>query len=226
LNKDVTSSITYNSSAPLTNLGSVDAYHDVPDITYVPTEVVPLVPATKTIELEVTFDTMDDGTNRAMFNNITHDNPLVPSIFSELSLGQNATISEAYGPLSFVVDHLEVIDIVLKNGDAGKHPLYVKLYIIRETANIVVVIDSHIHGHKFQLAGRAEDYTSSDPSLNPPIVEGQANPMRRDTVAVPSMGSVTLRFIADNPGAWMFHCKSSCISLTRVCNTDAAIPRS
>lgn len=60
-----------------------------------------------------------------------------------------------------------------------------------------------------QLVGRAEDYTSDDPALNPPLVEGQANPMRRDTVQVPSMNSVTLRVIADNPGVWFFHCTSS-----------------
>lgn len=57
-----------------------------------------------------------------------------------------------------------------------------------------------------QLVGRAEDYTSSDPALNPPLNESQPNPMRRDTVQVPSMNSVTLRVVADNPGVWFFHC--------------------
>ncbi len=57
-----------------------------------------------------------------------------------------------------------------------------------------------------QIVNRAEDYTSSDPMLNPPIVEGQANPMRRDTVTVPKGSSVSLRVLADNPGVWMLHC--------------------
>jgi len=56
------------------------------------------------------------------------------------------------------------------------------------------------------LVGRAENYTSDDPALNPPLVEGQVNPMRRDTVQIPSMNSVTLRVVADNPGVWMLHC--------------------
>jgi Multicopper oxidase len=56
------------------------------------------------------------------------------------------------------------------------------------------------------LVGRAQNYTSDDPTLNPPLVEGQANPMRRDTVQIPSMNSVTLRLTADNPGVWMLHC--------------------
>ncbi|CAL1708876.1 unnamed protein product [Somion occarium] len=187
LNPNVTSSITYNSSAPLTDLGFVDEYFDVPDLDLVPLVVEPMVPATKTVELEVLFDTLDDGTNRAMFNMITYNSPLVPAVLSQVTLGENATIQEAYGPYSIVLDHLEVFDIVLKNGDAGKHPF-------------------HLHGHKMQLIGRAEDYTSDDPSLNPPIVEGQANPVRRDTVQVPSMNSVTMRVIADNPGVWFFHC--------------------
>lgn len=65
---------------------------------------------------------------------------------------------------------------------------------------------SHLHGHKVQIVNRAEDYTSSDPTLNPPIVEGQANPIRRDTIGVPGGSSVALRVMADNPGAWIFHC--------------------
>ncbi|KAF5383086.1 hypothetical protein D9615_005079 [Tricholomella constricta] len=187
LNPNVTSSVTYSLSAGLTDLGFVDEYHDVDDISLVPTIKVPQPPATKTIELEVNFDTMDDGTNHAMFNGVTYNSPLVPAIFSELTLGSNATVAEAYGPLSFVVDHLDVVDIVIKNGDAGKHPF-------------------HLHGHKYQLIGRSEDYTSDDPALNPPIVEGQANPMRRDTVQIPSMHSATLRIVADNPGVWFLHC--------------------
>ena len=71
---------------------------------------------------------MEDGTNHAMFNLITYNSPLVPAIMSEISMGSNATVAAAYGPTSFVVDHLERFDIVLKNGDAGKHPLYVLLF--------------------------------------------------------------------------------------------------
>ena len=59
-----------------------------------------------------------------------------------------------------------------------------------------------------QLVGRSTDYTSDDPTLNPPLNESQPNPMRRDTVQVPSGESVTLRVVADNPGAWFFHCTS------------------
>ena len=123
LNPNVTSSVTYDSSASVTDLGFIDLYHDVDDMALVPLDVEPMLPSTRTITLEVLFDTMDDGTNRAMFNGQTFVAPLVPTVLSELTLGANATTASAYGPFSFVLNHLEVFDIVLQNGDAGKHPL-------------------------------------------------------------------------------------------------------
>ena len=69
-----------------------------------------------------------------------------------------------------------------------------------------LLLYSHIHGHKFQIVSRGEDYTSDDTTLNPPLKEGQANPLRRDTIQLLSMQTATLRLVADNPGAWLFHC--------------------
>lgn len=105
----------------------------MPDIDLVPVIVEPMLPATSTLEVTFEFDTMTDGTNHAVFSGsyngdswdaVTYNSPLVPAVMSALTLGDNATTSAAYGPLSFVVGHLEVLDIVLRNGDAGKHPLY------------------------------------------------------------------------------------------------------
>lgn len=107
----------------------MDTYHDVNDTALVPVVVVPMLPADQTIELEITFDTMDDGTNRAMFNQITYNSPLVPTALSVLTLGPNATDVTAYGTTSFVLDHLSAVQIILKNGDAGKHPLCVLLHL-------------------------------------------------------------------------------------------------
>jgi iron transport multicopper oxidase len=120
---DITSSITYNTSAPLTNNGTVDEYHDVNDTALVPIIAIPQPVASRSIVLNFGFETMTDGTNRALINDVTFNYPLVPAVFSELSLGSNATIQQAYGPLSVVLDHLEVFDIVIQNTDTGKHPL-------------------------------------------------------------------------------------------------------
>jgi len=137
---DITSSITYNSSTSLTDLGFVDTYHDVNDTALVPVVIEPMLPVDRTIELEVTFDTMDDGTNRAMFNQITYNSPLVPTTLSVLTLGPNATDVTAYGTTSFILDHLSAVQIIVKNGDAGKHPLcvmhfFVSLYVVQLNAS-------------------------------------------------------------------------------------------
>ncbi|KAI9454356.1 Fet3 protein [Russula earlei] len=166
LQPNITASITYNSAMSQIDFGFVDTYHDVNDTALVPIVVEPMLPVDRTIELVVSFGTMSDGTNRAMFNGIT---------------------ATAYGRSSFVIDHLTALQIILKNSDSGKHPF-------------------HLHGHKVQIVNRATNYTSSDPALNPPIVEGQANPIRRDTIQVPSGSSVALRVAADNPGTWLLHC--------------------
>jgi iron transport multicopper oxidase len=63
-----------------------------------------------------------------MFNQITYNYPTVPAVMSALTLGPNATDESAYGPLAFVVDHMDPFDIIVKNGDAGKHPLFVPLH--------------------------------------------------------------------------------------------------
>jgi FtsP/CotA-like multicopper oxidase with cupredoxin domain len=49
----------------------------------------------------------------------------------------------------------------------------------------------HLHGHPFQVVA----------------IDGAArNGALRDTVLVPIGGSVTIAFIADNPGHWALHC--------------------
>lgn len=190
LNPNATSSITYSSSNSLTNLSPVplEFYKFTDETVFVPLVVEPqLPPPDKVVELEVTFDTMDDGTNHAMFNSKTYNFPKVPTALTQVEYATQNITEMAFGELAFTLDHLSVVDIVVKNGDAGKHPF-------------------HIHGHQFQIVNRGNDYTSNDTTINPPLKEGQANPIRRDTIQLLSMQSATLRFVADNAGAWLFHC--------------------
>ena len=51
---------------------------------------------------------------------------------------------------------------------------------------------------------RTEDITSPDNTTT--LAADPNNPMLRDTIEIPSGGSVTIRWIADNPGAWILHC--------------------
>lgn len=100
------------------------AYLDINDTLLIPYQQIVAPPSTRTITLVAAFNTMNDGTNHATFNEITYNSPLTPAILSEMTLLQNATYAPAYGPTSFILDYMDVIDIVIQNSDTGKHPLY------------------------------------------------------------------------------------------------------
>ena len=66
----------------------------------------------------------------------------------------------------------------------------------------------HMHGHEFQIIHRDVAYdddspTPFDPENHDPFPE---YPIRRDTVFVRPNSNMVLRFTADNPGVWIFHC--------------------
>lgn len=61
----------------------------------------------------------------------------------------------------------------------------------------------HLHGHNFWVLGYGDgafDAARDEPGYN------LRNPAYRNTVAVFPYGWVAIRFVADNPGAWPFHC--------------------
>ena len=118
---DITATLTYDISAPRTDL-TIDGFQEVNDTALVPIPAEAPPCATRTICLEFAFGIMSDLTRRAMFNGITYNFPLVPTMFSALTLGENATNPNAYGPLSFVLNQGEVIDLVVKNSII-QHPL-------------------------------------------------------------------------------------------------------
>jgi FtsP/CotA-like multicopper oxidase with cupredoxin domain len=57
----------------------------------------------------------------------------------------------------------------------------------------------HIHGLRFQVTSMSAANSSHD---------FNAAPLLRDTVAIPSGATVTLRIVVDNPGVWMLHAMS------------------
>jgi len=62
----------------------LEFYRFTDDTVFVPSIVEPqLPPPDKVIDLEVVFDTMDDGTNHAMFNSKTFNMPKVPTLLTQ-----------------------------------------------------------------------------------------------------------------------------------------------
>jgi len=92
------------------------------------------------------------------------------------------------GQIVLQVSEGDVIEIVLQNaralnGVAEFHPW-------------------HSHGHSFWVVG------SGDGIYNASAVDtyNLENPVLRDTVTLWPLQWVALRFVADNPGVWFFHC--------------------
>jgi FtsP/CotA-like multicopper oxidase with cupredoxin domain len=81
----------------------------------------------------------------------------------------------------------------------GKSSMHDTIFTVRENERIEVVMRNqtgmshpmHLHGHYFKVV-----------AVNNTPIEGAL----RDTVLVPPSTSVTIRFTADNPGNWAFHC--------------------
>ena len=94
---------------------------------------------------------------------------------------------------------IQTIDILIHNFDDGNHPF-------------------HLHGYKFFVLAQghgAPPHTDRFGDLSRGNVEplykslDLSNPLRRDTASVEAYGWTLIRFVADNPGAWAFHCHVS-----------------
>ena len=82
------------------------------------------------------------------------------------------------------------IELIVNNRDDSPHPF-------------------HLHGHKFWVLDSDEidltyggygDWDGNDSKFD------RTRAMKRDTVVVPMRGHMILRWRADNPGVWAFHC--------------------
>ncbi|WQF81562.1 Putative multicopper oxidase, second cupredoxin domain, multicopper oxidase, copper-binding protein [Colletotrichum destructivum] len=191
LNYNVTGWLVYDPSKPLDPPATLDTFTPFDDMTLVPQDRQPRLPApSKTIELDVIMENLGDGGNYAFFNNITYKAPKVPTLYTALSAGDAAAVSpEIYGAYthSFVLDRGDVVQVVVNNLDPGRHPF-------------------HLHGHDFQALYRAPEEGGTFADANLTEADFPAVPMRRDTLVVWPNGNIVLRFRANNPGVWLFHC--------------------
>ncbi|KAI3401567.1 hypothetical protein diail_10168 [Diaporthe ilicicola] len=92
---------------------------------------------------------------------------------------------------------VEVVDLILQNFDEGNHPFHL------HGAQMFILAAGHGYFPGYQALGlRDEGKGLLDPNNNTII----ANPVRRDVTTIEAFGWTLVRFIADNPGVWLFHC--------------------
>jgi iron transport multicopper oxidase len=180
----VSAFLVYNSALPLpTPLTITPAPFD--DSVFTPYDQQPeLGPVTMEIQMTVSFGNNANGQYRGYINGIDYIPQKVPTLYTAMNapaaLINNSAI---YGQNSnaWVLPYMAVVELTLQNHDSFSHPF-------------------HLHGHNFQVVAR----DSGGPlfPINPPA----GPPMRRDTVLMMGDGSVTIRFVANNPGINLFHC--------------------
>ncbi|KAI1506404.1 multicopper oxidase [Biscogniauxia marginata] len=190
LNYNVTGWLVYNDAQSLPEPALVDELDFFDDMTLVPYDNQTLLgDPDKVIQLDVIMDNLADGANYAFFNNITYSAPKVPSLYTALSSGELATNPAVYGTYThaFVLERGEIVQIVVNNLDTGRHPF-------------------HLHGHHFQSVYRSEEEAGTFEDSGVTDADFPSIPMRRDTLVLYPDGNIVLRFRADNPGIWLFHC--------------------
>ncbi|KAK2812232.1 hypothetical protein FQN50_001590 [Emmonsiellopsis sp. PD_5] len=88
------------------------------------------------------------------------------------------------------------VDLVVNNLDEGAHPF-------------------HLHGHAFAVLtvhtstrgwGSYNPFNAQQRQQYQPTGNDLSKAVLRDTVQIPRRGHAVLRFRADNPGLWLFHC--------------------
>ncbi|CAF3349925.1 unnamed protein product [Rotaria sp. Silwood2] len=170
-----------------------------------------LVPcATHFLNIVITFRRDSNNITRGFLNNVTYgsdENNLsnksisVQSITSDKipllhqmittpnALGNPSPIITNESPLPviqsdgnghYLVPYQAVVDIRLENKDEDEHPF-------------------HLHGHSFWIIS-----TSENPQAKQRYRGAYIQP---DVVSVPGSGWAKIRFLANNSGAWVFHCR-------------------
>lgn len=131
--------------------------------------------------------------SRGFMNDTSWRPSKTPTLFTAIdgiqtgnaSFSSSGILSHAFDSrqLVYKTDGIKTIDILINNFDDGSHPF-------------------HLHGYKFWVLAEGKGYFSHDMyrSIN------TTNPLRRDTATVGPYQWILVRFIADNPGIWAFHC--------------------
>jgi len=180
----------YPNSIPDPDFYDVDTYEIFDDFNLKPMVDEPLLPeADHIIHLQLRMENLGNGVNYAFFNNETYVSPKVPTLLTALTAPEELVLnSEIYGhnTNSFVLNAGDVVDMVIDNYDSNKHPL-------------------HMHGHQYQLIARSPAYDEPH-SFNYENATFPDEPCVRDTIMLNTFGNVVIRFKANNPGVWFFHC--------------------
>jgi len=137
-------------------------------------------PVTTEITLNIVFQDNAAGVNVPTINNASYYPPPTPVIYSAY---YNQSFPSSYSRSVYTLANRgDVIQLNINNFDDGEHPL-------------------HLHGHVFAVLALAPGvYNPETTVLN------TVNPPLRDTATIKPHYHAVWRFVANNPGVWIWHC--------------------
>ncbi|OAL33055.1 hypothetical protein AYO22_00140 [Fonsecaea multimorphosa] len=186
--QNVTGWLVYAPDQPLPQPQVLDNFDPFDDATLEPFDEMPLLPQPDQ-SIVLSLGMSHAGGIKWFFNSTRYSAPETPSLYTALSSGPSATNPSIYGNSTnpFVLAHNSVVEIILYNHHMVRHPF-------------------HLHGHNFQAVYRSPKKAGS--FFDSGLVEDDfpRTPIRRDTLLLEPGGFMVLRFRADNPGVWLFHC--------------------
>lgn len=185
-NYNITGYLVTDPSASTKSTDVVDVFDVVDDSAFTNLDHQgPLGPVTQTIKLDFNFCFDNNSIPRACFNGKPYVDQDVPTLYTVVTTGDSNTNPIVYGQVNpQIVEKGAIVELVLNNLDVALHPF-------------------HLHGHQFQVIERPLSGAGTWPGTTTP---SSANPASRDTVTVYGDSYVVIRFVADNPGVWLFHC--------------------
>jgi len=115
----------------------------------------------------------------------SYSEPKVPVIYGNISDGWTASTT-MFMPFNTTIDL--IMKVAPDSMDTMGHPM-------------------HLHGHKFWILGTGEGaFPYSSVQDVPSSLVNLDDPPYRDTVELPASGWAVVRYVSDNPGAWLLHC--------------------
>lgn len=131
--------------------------------------------------------------------------PTLHRVMDGLATGNTSFEVEGVNDQAFDPEHelvisskqIEVVDVILQNFDEGNHPFHL------HGMQMFVLAAGHGYFPGYEALGlRPEGKGLLDVGDESVVL----NPLRRDVTTVEGFGWTLVRFVADNPGVWLFHC--------------------
>ncbi|CAA7401730.1 unnamed protein product [Spirodela intermedia] len=154
-----------------------------------------------------------DGHTRWAVNNISFTLPHTPYLIA-LKHKLHHTFSQSAPPETYDRANYDIFKQAANPNATYSDAVYRLKFnstvdIILQNANSMVPNNSethpwHLHGHDFWVLGHGPGVF--DPVNDPLRKYNLVDPIMKNTVAVHPYGWTAIRFVADNPGVWAFHC--------------------